>query len=64
MEIGDYLKEEVGFVLAEVIYLLREPQDTWISNLIDILFAQEKSWTFESALDQSQHSIWCILGHQ
>jgi hypothetical protein len=28
MGIGEYLKEEVGFILAEVIYLLREPQDT------------------------------------
>jgi hypothetical protein len=26
--IGEYLKEEVGLVLAEVIYLLSEPQDT------------------------------------
>jgi hypothetical protein len=44
MGIGDYLKDEVGLVLSEVIYLLREPQDTWISN---ILFAQEKSWTLD-----------------
>ncbi len=28
MGIGDYLKEELGFMLAEVVYLLREPQDT------------------------------------
>jgi hypothetical protein len=28
MGIGDYLKDEVGLVLSEVIYLLREPQDT------------------------------------
>ena len=35
--IGEYLKEELGFILAEVIYLLREPQDTWIDlHLIEI----------------------------
>jgi len=28
MGIGEYFKEEVGFILAEVIYLLHEPQDT------------------------------------
>ncbi len=47
MGIGDYFKEEVGLVLSEVISVLHEPQNTWISNLIDI-FAQEKSWTLDN----------------
>jgi hypothetical protein len=28
MGIGEYLKDEVGFILSEVIYLLREHQDS------------------------------------